>query len=156
MRSVKSVCPSVCVCVCQSRETRVCCDTVQDLAHVHEILKNIFLLFPNYCLGRGLMDVAFNEYYNQFCFKMGTRHYDYYSCIWLLGSRHSLHLLNSCSVWCSWPVYTSYDKQHAVKPFPRNLKPCVMVSTLLAYLSFCSSSYSHLDNPSPSYWDHTH
>ena len=45
-----------------------CC---QDLADIHEILKNIFLIFPNYCLGRGLMDVAFNEYYNEFCFKMG-------------------------------------------------------------------------------------
>jgi len=43
----------------------------QDLAHIHEILKNVFLIFPNYCLGRGLMDVAFNEYYNEFCFKMG-------------------------------------------------------------------------------------
>jgi len=41
------------------------------LAEIHNVLKNIFLLFPNYCLGRGLMDVAFNEYYNQFCFKMG-------------------------------------------------------------------------------------
>ena len=46
----------------------------QDLAHIHEILKNIFLIFPNYCLGRGLMDVAFNEYYNEFCFKMGQYH----------------------------------------------------------------------------------
>jgi len=46
---------------------------VQDLAHIHEILKNVFLLFPNYCLGRGLMDVAFNEYYNEFCFKMGNK-----------------------------------------------------------------------------------
>jgi len=43
----------------------------QDLRHTHEILKNIFLLFPNYCLGRGLMDIAFNEYQNQYYFKTG-------------------------------------------------------------------------------------
>jgi len=51
--------------------TRIAGWLVQDLAEIHDVLKNIFLLFPNYCLGRGLMDVAFNEYYNQFCFKMG-------------------------------------------------------------------------------------
>lgn len=44
---------------------------LQDLAYIHEILKNIFLVFPNYCLGRGLMDIAFNEYHNEFYFKMG-------------------------------------------------------------------------------------
>jgi ATP-binding cassette subfamily A (ABC1) protein 2 len=43
----------------------------KDLADIHDILKNVFLVFPNYCLGRGLMDIAFNEYHNEFCFKMG-------------------------------------------------------------------------------------
>jgi len=43
----------------------------RDLANIHDALKNIFLLFPNYCLGRGLMDVAFNEYQNEFYFKTG-------------------------------------------------------------------------------------
>lgn len=41
------------------------------LGEVHELLKMIFLLFPNYCLGRGLMDIAFNEYQNFFLFKTG-------------------------------------------------------------------------------------
>lgn len=43
----------------------------QDLANIHDVLKNIFLIFPNYCLGRGLMDVAFNEYQNEYFFKTG-------------------------------------------------------------------------------------
>lgn len=44
----------------------------KDLANIHDVLKNIFLIFPNYCLGRGLMDVAFNEYQNEYFFKTGN------------------------------------------------------------------------------------
>ncbi|XP_071097331.1 ATP-binding cassette sub-family A member 2-like isoform X1 [Haliotis cracherodii] len=43
----------------------------KDLNKVHDILKIIFMMFPNYCLGRGLMDLAFNEYKNEFYFKTG-------------------------------------------------------------------------------------
>lgn len=43
----------------------------KDLRHIHLLLKNIFLLFPNYCLGRGLMDIVFNQYKNVFYFKTG-------------------------------------------------------------------------------------
>ncbi|CAM1324270.1 ABCA2 (predicted) [Pycnogonum litorale] len=43
----------------------------ETLVKLHNILKDIFLIFPNYCLGRGLMDVAFNEYSNFFLFKTG-------------------------------------------------------------------------------------
>ncbi|XP_064616373.1 ATP-binding cassette sub-family A member 2-like [Liolophura sinensis] len=43
----------------------------KDLDAVHQNLKNVFLLFPNYCLGRGLMDLGFNEYKNDFFFKTG-------------------------------------------------------------------------------------
>ncbi len=45
--------------------------SMQDLAKVHNLLKSLFLLFPNYCLGRGLMDIAFNEYHNQYYLKTG-------------------------------------------------------------------------------------
>ncbi|CAI9718098.1 ATP-binding cassette sub-family A member 2-like isoform X2 [Octopus vulgaris] len=47
----------------------------KDLKRIHLLLKNIFLLFPNYCLGRGLMDIAFNQYKNMFYFKTGQYHY---------------------------------------------------------------------------------
>ena len=35
------------------------------------MLKQVFLIFPNYCLGRGLIDIAFNEYRNEYFFKVG-------------------------------------------------------------------------------------
>ena len=44
----------------------------QDLKSVHDTLKSIFLIFPNYCLGRGLMDIAFNEYMNEFYSQSGN------------------------------------------------------------------------------------
>ncbi|GAB1604923.1 ATP-binding cassette sub-family A member 2-like, partial [Argonauta hians] len=47
----------------------------KDLKRIHLLLKNIFLLFPNYCLGRGLMDIAFNQYKNMFYFKTGQYHF---------------------------------------------------------------------------------
>lgn len=36
-----------------------------ELANTNSILRVVFLLFPNYCLGRGLMDLAKNEYLTQ-------------------------------------------------------------------------------------------
>lgn len=43
----------------------------QDLERVHNVLKIVFMLFPNYCLGRGLIDLTFNEYKNEYYFKTG-------------------------------------------------------------------------------------
>lgn len=43
----------------------------KDLERVHNVLKIVFMMFPNYCLGRGLIDLAFNEYKNEFYFKTG-------------------------------------------------------------------------------------
>ena len=37
-----------------------------NLVKVSDVLKKVFLIFPNYCLGRGLMDIAKNEYISQF------------------------------------------------------------------------------------------
>uniref|UniRef100_T1J7T4 ATP-binding cassette sub-family A member 2 n=1 Tax=Strigamia maritima TaxID=126957 RepID=T1J7T4_STRMM len=41
------------------------------LGNIHTIVKPMFLVFPNYCLGRGLMDIAFNEYNNFYLLKTG-------------------------------------------------------------------------------------
>ena len=38
----------------------------ENLVKTSDALKQIFLIFPNYCLGRGLMDIAKNEYISQF------------------------------------------------------------------------------------------
>ncbi|KAK3577511.1 hypothetical protein CHS0354_026468 [Potamilus streckersoni] len=43
----------------------------KDLNRIHTILKDVFLIFPNYCLGRGLVDIAYNEYMNEYYFKTG-------------------------------------------------------------------------------------
>ncbi|XP_071820131.1 ATP-binding cassette sub-family A member 2-like isoform X3 [Apostichopus japonicus] len=37
----------------------------------YNIVHNISLIFPNYCLGRGLMDLAFNDYMNEYFIKIG-------------------------------------------------------------------------------------
>ena len=42
-----------------------------DLKFVYDLMKSMFLIFPPYCLGRGLIDIAYNDYYNTFYLKTG-------------------------------------------------------------------------------------
>ena len=42
-----------------------------DLNVIYQILKTAYLIFPPYCLGRGLIDIAYNDYYNLFYSKTG-------------------------------------------------------------------------------------
>lgn len=44
----------------------------QDLKRVNSYLKSCFLIFPNYNLGHGLMEMAYNEYINEYYAKIGT------------------------------------------------------------------------------------
>ena len=37
------------------------CICLQELKDVNDILKRVFLLMPQYCLGRGLFDMAKNQ-----------------------------------------------------------------------------------------------
>ncbi|XP_021369630.1 ATP-binding cassette sub-family A member 2-like isoform X2 [Mizuhopecten yessoensis] len=60
----------------------------KDLNRIHLILKDVFLMFPNYCLGRGLMDIAFNEYKNEFFFKTGQYNQIKSPFTWELTSRN--------------------------------------------------------------------
>ncbi|CAF1374019.1 unnamed protein product [Didymodactylos carnosus] len=41
------------------------------LSKITRNVKKIFRIFPNYCLGRGLIDIAYNDYYNSFYKKTG-------------------------------------------------------------------------------------
>ena len=54
---------------------RLCPDTppvtLQDLKVVNSYLKSCFLIFPNYNLGHGLMEMAYNEYINEYYAKIG-------------------------------------------------------------------------------------
>lgn len=43
----------------------------QDLKVVNSYLKSCFLIFPNYNLGHGLMEMAYNEYVNEYYAKIG-------------------------------------------------------------------------------------
>ncbi|XP_063172407.1 LOW QUALITY PROTEIN: ATP-binding cassette sub-family A member 2 [Candoia aspera] len=43
----------------------------KDLKMVNSYLKNCFLIFPNYNLGHGLMEMAYNEYINEYYAKIG-------------------------------------------------------------------------------------
>lgn len=51
-----------------------CCYFIllQDLKKVNSYLKSCFLIFPNYNLGHGLMEMAYNEYINEYYAKIGT------------------------------------------------------------------------------------
>lgn len=42
-----------------------------DLKFIYDMMKIVFLIFPPYCLGRGLIDIAYNDYYNTFYTKTG-------------------------------------------------------------------------------------
>lgn len=44
---------------------------LQDLKVVNSYLKSCFLIFPNYNLGHGLMEMAYNEYLNEYYAKIG-------------------------------------------------------------------------------------
>lgn len=49
--------------------------TVSDhFAEVHQTMKMVFLFFPSFCLGRGLMDIAYNHYFNEFFYGTGKRY----------------------------------------------------------------------------------
>ncbi len=38
----------------------------KDLKFIYDTVKSLFLIFPPYCLGRGLIDIAYNDYYNAY------------------------------------------------------------------------------------------
>ncbi len=46
----------------------------KDLKLMYDGVKTLFLIFPPYCLGRGLIDIAYNDYYNEFYTKTGQTH----------------------------------------------------------------------------------
>lgn len=48
-----------------------CVPGPQDLKVVNSYLKSCFLIFPNYNLGHGLMEMAYNEYINEYYAKIG-------------------------------------------------------------------------------------
>lgn len=39
----------------------LCLLVAQEIGGVNDILKNVFLIFPHFCLGRGLIDMVKNQ-----------------------------------------------------------------------------------------------
>ncbi|XP_041481767.1 ATP-binding cassette sub-family A member 2-like isoform X2 [Lytechinus variegatus] len=44
----------------------------EGLKKVYDTMYSVFVIFPNYCLGRGLMDLAYNDYMNEYYTKIGA------------------------------------------------------------------------------------
>nr|XP_006817327.1 PREDICTED: ATP-binding cassette sub-family A member 2-like [Saccoglossus kowalevskii] len=59
----------------------------KDLKQIGTTLNAIFLMFPNYCLGRGLMDVAYNDYFNEYYYRIGAFDKMHTPFEWQLTSR---------------------------------------------------------------------
>ncbi len=47
-------------------------DDQEDLTHINRILKKLFLIFPHYCLGRGLFDMSKTQAVNVISLKYGS------------------------------------------------------------------------------------
>jgi ATP-binding cassette subfamily A (ABC1) protein 2 len=59
-----------------------------NLEFLYNTLKTIFLIFPPYCLGRGLIDIAYNDYYNSFYAKTGQMNKMRSPFEWNIASRN--------------------------------------------------------------------
>ena len=118
------------------------CLRSQDLAYIHEVLKNVFLIFPNYCLGRGLMDIAFNEYRNEFFFKIGT----FADCflVFFLCIKYSYFFkVKRCLVLADILVFKTceiQDSRHTAQPY------LYLSASLL--LNICCSTLFHCEQSS--------
>ena len=44
---------------------------LQELSSWNKLLGDVFLIFPNYCLGNGMMTIALNHYTNQYYESVG-------------------------------------------------------------------------------------
>lgn len=58
----------------------------QDLKVVNSYLKSCFLVFPNYNLGHGLMEMAYNEYINEYYAKIGMASFLSFPCARACGA----------------------------------------------------------------------
>lgn len=47
----------------------------ENLTRVNGILKNVFLIFPQFCLGRGLIDMSVNQAYGDAYARFGVNNY---------------------------------------------------------------------------------
>ena len=68
---------------------------------VNSYLKSCFLVFPNYNLGHGLMEMAYNEYINEYYAKIGMASRSLPPLLqgmWGLGGPRCWHIPSACPV----------------------------------------------------------
>ncbi|EEC08268.1 hypothetical protein IscW_ISCW018772, partial [Ixodes scapularis] len=112
------------------------CFSLKYLGEVHHLLKTIFLMFPNYCLGRGLMDIAFNEYQNFFLFKTGKQKFLLLGTSRFFGLSVHIEYLTAIFVksFCDW-VCTRYKcRLHVTVHGDLNLKELRVPSAVGGHL----------------------
>lgn len=66
---------------------------------VNSYLKSCFLVFPNYNLGHGLMEMAYNEYINEYYAKIGMASYSLPSLLqgmWGWREPRCWHIPSAC------------------------------------------------------------
>lgn len=63
----------------------VCAFSVQALYRFNQVLKMMLLVFPHYCLGRGLIDMAMNQAVTDIYARFGTQSYLYAQAILTLS-----------------------------------------------------------------------
>jgi hypothetical protein len=109
----------------------------KDLKFIYDTVKSLFLIFPPYCLGRGLIDIAYNDYYNTFYAKTGQFSKMRSPFEWDITTRNLIAM--ACIGCVSW-VFTlllEYDffviLWKKIKKIPNNL---LCLNSSLSYKSF--------------------
>lgn len=82
----------MCVCLCLPQ---------QNVTRINDIVKQVLLIFPHFCLGRGLIDMAKNQAMGTLFSSFGKRnksimfHIKHYDYIVLIGKKTS-------ATWAEW------------------------------------------------------
>ena len=116
----------------------------RELAFVYDTLKTLFLVFPPYCLGRGLIDIAYNDYYNTFYAKTGQFDKMRSPFEWTITTR------NLCAMACvgalSWLFTLLLEYEFFGRVWRR---VCSLASRVRANSPSLSSSSSPISSSSP-------
>ncbi|XP_065646706.1 phospholipid-transporting ATPase ABCA1 isoform X2 [Hydra vulgaris] len=89
------------------------------LAFVLEVVKVIFLVFPNYCLGRGLMDLAYNELMNMVNAQIGQFEKIHSPFEWQIVTRSLVYMFSEGVIFF---IFTLFIEYKCMKRRPSNSK----------------------------------
>ncbi len=75
----------------------------ENLAMLEAVVRQIFTVFPGFCLGRGIMDVAFTQYYNDYYNFLG-KCLNRYGILIAIASRSDVPSGELRDITCSNPI----------------------------------------------------